>query len=447
MRTIYLIGFSGTGKSTIARLIGARLGLPVRDLDALIVARTGRPIAEIFATEGEAAFRALETAILREVAARGPQIVATGGGIPTIAENLNLMRETGWLIALEALPETLRDRLHAQVRAEGQHGVRPLLSDPDPLGRITALKATRQPVYARAHWTIHTDRLSVTQVADEVMRAITLLVSSDAAATAADRPRGFRIGTKWFGQDRPLVCIPIVATSAAGALDLVGQIAPFAPDAVELRADHLDERSPAVIAALLPRLAAHEIPIIFTNRAASEGGAHEGDEEQRVATILAAIASGVPALVDLELATVPALRDRVISAGKRRGIPIILSSHDFTTTPPDDELLARLAAMADAGADAAKLALMPREIGDTVRLLALCHAYTSNARVSGLPLAAMSMGPLGVLTRVVGHRAGSALTFAALTAGTGSAPGQLTLAELRALWAATEEPLLPPAAP
>ena len=436
MRTIYLIGFSGTGKSTIARLVGARLGLPVSDLDALIVARAGRPIADIFASAGEDAFRALETSVLREVAAGEPTIVATGGGVPTLAHNLAIMRETGWLIALEALPETLRDRLHAQLSAAGPREVRPLLDDPDPLGRIGALKAQRQAVYAQAHWTIHTDRLDTAQVADEVARAVALLhrTAGDHVAAA----RGFRVGTRWFGRDRPVVCVPLVATSAADAVALAMQAAPHRPDALELRADHLAERTPAAIAALLPRLAACGVPILFTNRVDTEGGAQGGDEAARIATILAAIESGVPALVDLELATAPALRERVIAAGKRRGMPIILSSHDFAATPPDDELLARLAAMTEAGADAAKLALMPREAGDAVRLLALCRAAT--APPAALPLAAMSMGPLGVITRVIGHRAGSALTFAALTAGGGSAPGQLTLAELRALWAATGEP-------
>jgi len=436
VRIIYLIGFSGTGKSTIARLVGARLGLPVSDLDALIVARAGRPIAEIFASEGEDAFRALETSVLREVAARAPAIVATGGGVPTLPHNLAIMRETGWLIALEALPETLHDRLHDQLRAAGPREVRPLLDDPDPLGRIAALKATRQPVYAQAHWTIHTDRLDMAQVADEVVRAVALLQDTTDAGSAT-QARSFRVGMKWFGRDRPVVCVPLVATDAADALALAAQAAPHRPDALELRADHLTDRTPAAIAALLPRLAKYGVPILFTNRAAAEGGAQGGDEGARVATILAAIESGVPAIVDLELATAPALRERVIDAGKRRNVPIILSSHDFAATPPDEELLARLAAMAEAGADAAKLALMPREAGDAVRLLALCRAATSDP--AGLPLAAMSMGALGAITRVLGHRAGSALTFAALTAGGGSAPGQLTLAELRALWAATGE--------
>ena len=84
MRTIYLIGFSGTGKSAVARLLGARLGLPVRDLDDAIVARTGRPIADIFANDGEAVFRQLESAALQAAATEGGVVVATGGGVPTM---------------------------------------------------------------------------------------------------------------------------------------------------------------------------------------------------------------------------------------------------------------------------------------------------------------------------------------------------------------------------
>src|SRR6476660_7211443 len=88
VRPIFLIGFSGTGKSTVGRLLGTRLGRPACDLDALMVERTGRTIADIFANDGEAAFRRLESEVLRAAAERvdGP-IVATGGGVPTIAAN------------------------------------------------------------------------------------------------------------------------------------------------------------------------------------------------------------------------------------------------------------------------------------------------------------------------------------------------------------------------
>ena len=91
--------------------------------------------------------------------------------------------------------------------------------------------------------------------------------------------------------------------------------------------------------------------------------------------------------------------------------------------------------MEAAGADAAKLAVMPRDDGDALRLLAACRAATGGRLA--IPVVAIAMGPLGVVTRVIGHGAGSALTFAAAATGQGSAPGQLTVEQLRHYWAAT----------
>ena len=201
--------------------------------------------------------------------------------------------------------------------------------------------------------------------------------------------------------------MPIVAATPDEACALAGQIVPLAPDAVELRADYLADSSPEAVSALLSRLAAYDLPILFTNRVASKGGARAQDEEARLATLVAAIESAVPALVDVELATAPALREPCPGRrpGSRRGVPVLLSFHHFGETPPDDELLAHVTAMQAVGADAAKLAVMPREAGDATRLLTLCHAITSGATGDiAIPLAAMSMGPLGMITRVLGHR-------------------------------------------
>jgi 3-dehydroquinate dehydratase-1 len=435
MRPIFLIGFSGTGKSTIGRRLGRRLGRPSCDLDALMVGRTGRTIADIFANDGEAAFRRLESEALRAAAGRadGP-IVATGGGVPTILANRETMAASGWLICLEASPETIYGRLRGAVE------VRPLLQAADPLEHIRALKAARQPAYALAHWTVHTDRLTPGQVAEEIARAVTILEGGEVASPQS----GFAVGGKWFGRDRPLVCVPIVATTPDEAVAQAARIAPLAPDAVELRADHLRSISPDLIRDLLPRLAAHKLPLLFTNRAQSEGGAQAQDEAERVAIIEAAIATRLPAVVDLELATATELRDRLIAAGREHGVPILMSFHDFAATPPDEALIGHLRAMQAAGASAAKLALMPQSAEDATRLLGLCRAATGG-EIDGfaLPLAAMSMGPLGMITRVVGHQAGSALTFAAVAPGGGSAPGQMSVAELRECWAATGETMAP----
>lgn len=174
-RAIYLIGFSGTGKSTVAALVAARLGWTACDLDRIIVERSGMAIPEIFAVEGEPGFRDRESAALRSVAGAGPSVVATGGGLPLREENRRLMAETGWTIALEARPETIQARIDRQLQAQAPDAVRPLLSADSPLERVRALKASRQLVYALADWTVHTDRLSPELVADEIVRAVALL--------------------------------------------------------------------------------------------------------------------------------------------------------------------------------------------------------------------------------------------------------------------------------
>jgi shikimate kinase len=188
VRGIYLIGFSGTGKSTIAQLAADRLGWPARDLDAVIVERSGMTIPAIFEREGEAGFRRREAEALREVAPTAPFVLATGGGAALDPENRRLMASTGWIVALEARPEAIHARIQGQLGSAAPDAVRPLLGAADALDRIRALKEARQPVYALADWTVHTDRLTPAQVAAEVVRAARLLAQTEDAA--APRPPG-----------------------------------------------------------------------------------------------------------------------------------------------------------------------------------------------------------------------------------------------------------------
>lgn len=174
-RGIFLVGFSGTGKSTVARLVGARLGWPVHDVDAAVVERGGLAIPEIFAQEGEAGFRRREAEALAAVSSSPPFVVATGGGAVLSEANRRLMAERGWVVALEGRPETLHARIARHRERDEPDAVRPLLDAGDPLERVRALKESRQPVYALADWTVHTDRLTPGQVAAEVLRARELL--------------------------------------------------------------------------------------------------------------------------------------------------------------------------------------------------------------------------------------------------------------------------------
>ncbi len=144
METVFLalVGLSGAGKSTVGRLLAARLGWPLRDTDALVVARAGRTAAQIFAEDGEARFRELEGAALAETLEDGPAVVATGGGIVLRAENRALLRARARVVWLDAPSDALLARLLAHDER------RPLLDGADPAARLEELRAARAALYA-----------------------------------------------------------------------------------------------------------------------------------------------------------------------------------------------------------------------------------------------------------------------------------------------------------
>jgi 3-dehydroquinate synthase len=178
-RNLFLTGFSASGKSTLGPAVAARLGWAFVDLDAEIERRAGRTIPALF-NEGEAVFRALETEALTTLAAGERRVIATGGGAPVRPENRAEMRRNGLVVCLEAAAETIVARLAAQ-RAANPAAQRPLLDGPDPLERVRYLKQTRQVFYADCDWTVHTDRLSAEECAEEVLRAWERLRSRPAA--------------------------------------------------------------------------------------------------------------------------------------------------------------------------------------------------------------------------------------------------------------------------
>ena len=167
---IVLTGFSGTGKSLVAPLVAQRLGWQVIDTDALVERAAGKPIADIFQQDGEPRFRELEADAVRETCARQRAVVSVGGGGVLRPDNRRLLADGGFVVCLEARPETILRRLSEGAQADEPLD-RPLLADPDPISRIRELKARRQPFYALADHTVHTDGLTIDLVADEVVRA------------------------------------------------------------------------------------------------------------------------------------------------------------------------------------------------------------------------------------------------------------------------------------
>jgi shikimate kinase / 3-dehydroquinate synthase len=159
---VILTGFMGTGKSTVGRLLAARLGYDFVDTDELIVARDGRSIADIFRAEGQTAFRAWEARVAQELAGQRGLVIATGGRLMLDAANAAALAQTGPVFCLEAAPATILARL------ADDDGRRPLLDVPNPVARVRELLERRAEGYGRFPQ-ISTDAKTPDAVAAEIV--------------------------------------------------------------------------------------------------------------------------------------------------------------------------------------------------------------------------------------------------------------------------------------
>ncbi len=215
-----ITGFSGTGKSLVAKEVARRLSWGFFDTDDEIVKQTGKPIAEIFRQDGEAKFRELEHEIVRNASRQRKTVLAIGGGAIVDTQNYELLAKSGLIVCLEAKPETIYERLFREATRSPETEVRPLLATDDPLERIRQLKASRQPYYAEADWTIHTDGLSISEVAEEVIRAWRLFRQYSS-------PNGKKMAR--IGNDKDIACLVVTATQSYpvfvgyGLLDEIGE--------------------------------------------------------------------------------------------------------------------------------------------------------------------------------------------------------------------------------
>jgi shikimate kinase len=158
-----LVGLMGSGKSTIGKLLASRLSLPLVDSDKMIIAEEGKDIPSIFAEVGEAGFRNIESACLKEALnSYEDQVIATGGGAVLSQENRSLMKKHRKVVWLDASPETLAKRIAGDRN-------RPLLDDVDPLEKMKALTVQRNPLYAEiADLKIDTEQLTTKQAVDKI---------------------------------------------------------------------------------------------------------------------------------------------------------------------------------------------------------------------------------------------------------------------------------------
>ena len=164
---VALIGFMGTGKTSVGRLVADLLHFDYLDTDETIQTHTGRTITEIFKTDGEPAFRALEQKVVQELAGRKRTVISTGGGLPANPDNLASLKAHALVACLWASPEKIWERVRHQ-------GHRPLLHDADPQAKIRELLAAREPFYKQADVLLNTDLRSVREVAQQVVHQFRL---------------------------------------------------------------------------------------------------------------------------------------------------------------------------------------------------------------------------------------------------------------------------------
>jgi shikimate kinase len=165
-RNIILVGFMGTGKTVTGRVLAERTDLELVDMDSIIEKRAGRPISDIFATDGEAGFRKLERALAHELSQRDGLIISTGGGIVLDPDNLADFEKTGLVVCLTASPETIFQRLENDT-------TRPLLSG-DKKNQIGELLERRKPLYDAIEHQIDGDRLDPEGRAEAILELYAL---------------------------------------------------------------------------------------------------------------------------------------------------------------------------------------------------------------------------------------------------------------------------------
>jgi shikimate kinase len=162
IQNLALVGFMGTGKSAVGRLAAQYLHFTFVDTDELIETEVGKSIPEIFAQQGEAAFRKYERDVVNGLSARRGAVIATGGGLVGDPSNLASLKTHALVICLWASPETIWARVRAQTH-------RPLLQGPDPPAKIRELLEQRAPAYRQADVQILTDFRSPKEVVQHVL--------------------------------------------------------------------------------------------------------------------------------------------------------------------------------------------------------------------------------------------------------------------------------------
>ena len=232
-----------------------------------------------------------------------------------------------------------------------------------------------------------------------------------------------------FNDGAPKIWIPLTGVNESQILNEVDNLKTVDYDLAELRIDFFENVNDfSQVKKRLENIRKIYLkPLLFTFRTKKEGGIRDMSEESYFKLNYNAIESGLIDLVDVELYSTDERIKEIIQFAKENNVKVIMSNHDFFKTPPKEEIIRRLVKMQEYGADITKIAVMPNSEEDVLTLLSA--TLEMKKEKGDRPCVTMSMGSLGVVTRLTGELFGSCMTFAAVK--NSSAPGQINAKNTR----------------
>lgn len=236
------------------------------------------------------------------------------------------------------------------------------------------------------------------------------------------------VGNVTLGEGRPKIIVPIVGRTEDEILEAGRQAKDLDCDLIEWRIDFYDQVEDAGQVAALSHKVKEAIqkPLLVTFRTKKEGGELELSDQAYFAIYAEVLKNGAADLLDVELFMPAAEVETTIQLAHEKGVKVVMCNHDFDATPSQEEIVRRLSLMEEKNADICKIAVMPNSSQDVLTLLQATAEMKAKAT---RPLITMSMGALGMVSRVSGEVFGSSATFGA--AKKASAPGQVPVTVLR----------------
>lgn len=240
----------------------------------------------------------------------------------------------------------------------------------------------------------------------------------------------FDVVDKEFYKEIPKIVVPIVGANKDEIIEECKGIVVKQPDLIEWRADffqHIADVGEVKNMVREIKEIAGDIPIILTIRSVREGGKEVDLDENGILNVLAEVnEQGIVDIIDFELSNQRENLEQLREVTKQKGTKLILSYHNFEYTPSKEFIDDRIIKAKEIGADIFKMAVMPRTNGDVLSLLQITEEAHNKY---GIPIISMSMGELGVISRIIGWQFGSVFSFA--VGHQQSAPGQIPIEDLR----------------